>query len=216
MNNKKIENQYLLFQIVLSFAIFFCIGLFLDLTFSNIFSNTPSNFISVVSVLISLVITIFYLHKTFPIIIKTIVKKANTNFLWIGVLVGFILLLINYPFKSAIRKVTVDKFLVDPSEGYVLVLSFLILVGIIIPIAEEFYYRGFIYILVKNKYSPLMGYFVSSGLFYIGHNFSISALICGLLLCYTIEKSGTIFSCIVAHMLWNLGWFGSKYVLLLS
>lgn len=79
--------------------------------------------------------------------------------------------------------------------------------GIIVPITEEYVFRGLIYKRMRMNSSPMRA-IVSSALFFgIYHGNLVQVIygtICGLLMAYLYEKFGSIKAPIFAHMLMNV------------
>jgi len=77
---------------------------------------------------------------------------------------------------------------------------------LIAPLAEEILIRGFILEGLKKNYSVFTALLISSLLFAVLHfNFvqTLSALICGLILGLLYINTKSLFSCILAHFLYN-------------
>ena len=83
----------------------------------------------------------------------------------------------------------------------------LLCLGVIVPITEEFIFRGLIYKRMRMNSSPMRA-IVSSAIFFgVYHgNFvqMIYGTVCGLLLAYLYEKYGSIKAPILGHMLMNI------------
>ena len=79
--------------------------------------------------------------------------------------------------------------------------------GILMPILEELVFRGLVYRTLR-RWIPFWGaMLVSAVLFAFYHGNLVQfvyAFLCGLLLAYFFEKSGSIFAPILAHMVMNL------------
>jgi membrane protease YdiL (CAAX protease family) len=76
------------------------------------------------------------------------------------------------------------------------------------PIAEEIFFRGFMYSAVKKTFGIFWAMIVTSAIFSILHThivgfFPIMAL--GLLLAYLYEKTGSLVSCMSVHIAHNIG-----------
>lgn len=88
-------------------------------------------------------------------------------------------------------------------------------VCLIAPIVEEILIRGYILGGLSNKYGIILALLISSILFALLHfNMvqTLSALICGLILGILYIYTGSIFTCILAHALYNtISYFTTIY-----
>ena len=83
----------------------------------------------------------------------------------------------------------------------------IVCLGLIVPITEEFIFRGLIYKRMRMNTSPMRAIFSSALFFGIYHGNSVQMIygtICGLLMAYLYEKYGSIKAPIFAHMLMNI------------
>ena len=81
-----------------------------------------------------------------------------------------------------------------------------IFVGILGPIAEEIFFRGFMYNAIKKKMGILCALTLSSFLFALLHAHLVGFLpimVLGLLLAYLYEKTGSLVPCITVHIIHN-------------
>lgn len=81
-----------------------------------------------------------------------------------------------------------------------------VMVPIIGPIAEETFFRGFLYGALKNKIGVKLGIIISAFLFSLLHNNLIGfapILLFGIFLAYIREKTGSIMPSIVIHIIHN-------------
>ncbi len=79
--------------------------------------------------------------------------------------------------------------------------------GVIIPIQEEFMYRGLIYKNIEQRYDIKKATFISSLMFGVMHmNLSqgIFAFLMGIVLAFIYQKTRNIYACIVFHCSTNL------------
>lgn len=78
--------------------------------------------------------------------------------------------------------------------------------GIIIPVCEEYVFRGLIYRRMRNPHFP-MGAIISSsmifGLYHMNGVQFLYATVCGVFLAYVYEKYGSMKAPILAHVLMN-------------
>lgn len=86
------------------------------------------------------------------------------------------------------------------------------------PSTEEIFMRGFVYRILRNRYNIFWGTIVSTTIFYLFHGGepNVKIILVSLVFTYVYEKSGTIWSSIIAHSLNNTLWviliyLGVKY-----
>lgn len=85
-----------------------------------------------------------------------------------------------------------------------LLLAFLLI--FVVPIGEEVFFRYFLYRALKSILPALGAAFMSAIIFAILHGMLIqgtSLLLMGLFLCYLYERTRSLWSCILLHMLFN-------------
>lgn len=79
--------------------------------------------------------------------------------------------------------------------------------GVVSPIYEEIFYRGFVYRWFRTRMGMGWALFLSSGLFMIAHipTYNTLALnfVTGLILAWTYEKTKSVFPAIIIHALTN-------------
>lgn len=169
-------------------------------------------------ILISSIITfisitiIYYLHKK-KITKEFFLIKTNKINLIISVFLGFSILCVNIGFlgflklsgsfsNSFISWVQSNNFLTSKS-----LFETILIVGIIIPIMEELFFRGVIYTTLLKSFSILPSIFIQAILFGICHGNTIQffyTTFLGLALGYLIYKSKSIFPAIFAHITNNI------------
>ncbi len=94
-------------------------------------------------------------------------------------------------------------------------LLMILLVGVLGPIAEEFFFRGVLYENLKQGIEVWGAMIVSALVFGIFHGNLIQgfyAVLAGLLLAYIYEKTGTILASILLHILFNLSSYIVGYI----
>jgi hypothetical protein len=92
-----------------------------------------------------------------------------------------------------------------PEDWQFLVLI-VILIGFIIPIVEELFFRGIIYSLLRNNLRQLYSYLISAVIFGMVHTslpVAVAAFFSGLLLAWIAENSQSIFPPIISHVINN-------------
>ena len=90
----------------------------------------------------------------------------------------------------------------SPASMFMMVL----LIGLIIPIAEELFFRGVLYAWLRQRFGLLVGLLASSAVFGIVHGNLIvasTAFVLGILLALVYEYSGSLWSSILMHAINN-------------
>lgn len=86
---------------------------------------------------------------------------------------------------------------------------------IIIPIEEEILFRGLYYRIIKNRYDIVIATVVSVSLFTLNHAFQgtdlVSIALQGLIYTFVYEKSKSVYSSIIIHVLNNSIWYLVTY-----
>ena len=83
----------------------------------------------------------------------------------------------------------------------------LLCLGIIVPITEEYVFRGLIYKRIRRSASVMRAIISSAIFFGLYHGNSVQMIygtLCGILLAYLCEKYGSMKAPIFAHMLMNI------------
>ncbi len=123
-------------------------------------------------------------------------------FLFFIIVVAGLVMQLLYP-----QEPTLQPFaeLVMNAEGNDLILLF-IMGSILAPLGEEIYFRGMAYPVFKEKWGVAVGLIVS-GMFFSLLHFDIlrffPLMLGGIGLAYIYEKTGSLFSSMIAHGLWN-------------
>ena len=82
------------------------------------------------------------------------------------------------------------------------------------PIAEEFFFRGFFYAALRNRWGPLLAALFTGGLFGVIHFTSADAAalvplaVLGIGFCFLYEATGSLYPCIALHAINNSLAFG--------
>lgn len=135
-----------------------------------------------------------------------------------GVAGGLVIGLVQFPFKIVTGGQKLPKeYFIDfetLSAPWIVVTLFIFVIAI--PVLQEIFYRFYLYWGVRNKFGRFWAYLTSGLLFSLGHT-SLSSprillfFISSVILVYLYEKTGSLGSCIIAHILWNGIWFGAVY-----
>lgn len=190
--------------------------LFIHLTvvwsFLNYFNN-KSQFINDYKLIISSTLILTNVIILFILLKKTdslIPKKTSFKYYVIAIILGFLFVLsqkwLNYiydffantnlspltTYNFAIRKFTYNSFASI----------------IILPIAEEFFFRNYIQKGLQEKYKPFISIIVSSILFALAHlpniHFTFLVVFGGIISAILYHNSKSIIPSFIYHVVWNL------------
>lgn len=98
-------------------------------------------------------------------------------------------------------------------------IGMLVFAGVVVPIAEEIFFRGVVYRWLRDKWGVAVGAIVSGVVFGIAHlepATAIPAAIMGVTLALVFEKSKSLWPSILIHILNNVTAIGLLYALLAS
>lgn len=102
----------------------------------------------------------------------------------------------------------------DESTAALLGIAFLVTVGA--PLAEEFFFRGYLYRAFRTWRGPIVGALVVGVLFGLVHAggsdpaFLLPLGVLGVIFCLLYEKTGSLYPCIVLHTVNNSIAFGAS------
>lgn len=135
-------------------------------------------------------------------------KAPLSKYVWIvGISISFavglnnLLTLSNLAEYSTTYQETAEALYAPPFWVQILCL------GILVPITEEYVFRGLIYRRIRQNMSVGRAIFVSAVLFGIYHGNSVQMIygaLCGVLLAYLYEQYGSMKAPILAHVLMNI------------
>ncbi len=83
-----------------------------------------------------------------------------------------------------------------------------VVLSILIPPIEELLFRGCLYPALRKRFKPWSANLLSSAVFAISHHYAFglpNILVIGILGAYAYERTRSLWTPIVFHMLWNLG-----------
>ena len=130
-----------------------------------------------------------------------VILAGSVFLVGIGVQVGYLTIL---------RLIGVDTGRVTPStfieEGGVVLVLLSILALVVAPVAEEIFFRGFIFGGVATRYGFMKGALASAALFSIAHIEPLKFLplfVLGFLLAWIYHKTGALWGSMIAHLLNN-------------
>lgn len=123
--------------------------------------------------------------------------------LFIGVTVLTILLIKIYPFEIKPQAVT-EVFYKAKTVPQMILIFFI--VSVFAPISEELYFRGFLYPAMQRRLGRLAALIVANSIFGLMHldlfRF-IPITLGGIWLTHLYEKTGSLYTSITAHAVWN-------------
>jgi membrane protease YdiL (CAAX protease family) len=120
-------------------------------------------------------------------------------------LAALITVLIQMLFDLPAENPQLEFLLPDHFSVFGLAASF-ILIGVLVPIAEETYFRGLVYTTMRNKWRIGLSLVVSSAYFGILHgNIALAgmAFVLGIILGWVYERSRSLWPSILIHMINN-------------
>lgn len=94
-----------------------------------------------------------------------------------------------------------------PDQPTWLLAALFLLIGVIAPIVEEVFFRGYAYNVMRSRWGPIGGVLGSALLFASVHLYIVqffSIFILGTVLCILYEKTGSLLTNIIAHSVMNL------------
>lgn len=195
------------------FISFISISLFLTIVTEISKTRPNSSFINYYCMIFAFCVVIYVLNAKYPLNAFSSVDLRKTS--KYGFLGGVVLLA--EPILNSFRKIPVLPSDLNIFAGYEIFLRIVFLINLILitPIVEEILFRGFYYRILKNRYNIIIGGVISIILFAIGHEIGISAFLQGIVLTIVYEKTKSIWSSIITHILINT-FQGIKYVFLVS
>jgi uncharacterized protein len=120
-------------------------------------------------------------------------------------LAGWITLLIQMLLNLPTENPQLEFLLPEHFSLFGLIASF-VLIGVLVPIAEEAYFRGLVYTTMRSKWSVGLSLVVSSAFFGLLHgNIALAgmAFALGVILGWVYERSKSLWPSIVIHMINN-------------
>ncbi|HNX91124.1 MAG TPA: type II CAAX endopeptidase family protein [Candidatus Omnitrophota bacterium] len=100
----------------------------------------------------------------------------------------------------------VQVFMEEKGTGILLMST--LFAAIFGPVAEEIFFRGFVYSALKRRIGVFWGMVIVSSVFSVLHAHIVGVLpifALGMLLNYLYEKTGSLVSCMAVHMIHNVG-----------
>ncbi|MFN8005435.1 MAG: CPBP family intramembrane glutamic endopeptidase, partial [Terriglobia bacterium] len=164
-------------DIIISIMAFFLVGTVLYMVLKPI-SFIPREILNNLSVLVAIIIAICLLNQKYPL---DWLLRFNIKFVSMYVLPAlFVCLLIYTPriwSDYAVASPIPQEYKIFSELGFTWKIIFLVDFCLLGPITEELFARGFVYRILKNRYSILWAVVISSVVFQILHGFSIYILL---------------------------------------
>lgn len=143
----------------------------------------------------------------------TNLRSVIINGIFGGVAILFAVILIN----SILASFLIEYFKYQPPQQKVitlllqsnelwLFLSYAFLIVIVAPIVEEIFFRGLVYSYLRERYGVTKAIIFSAAFFGVMHLSAwafIGTFLAGLGLAYLFEKSKSLYTSIIGHMVWN-------------
>ena len=205
---------WLFVDLIVAYALIVFVGFILIGYLLDFSDSYPENIIYNFGNLISIFTGIAYLFIKYKVDFSiSWFNKENFKKIAIwGSITGLILGLANFPYSVLSGEADIpQKFFVDPKHGVSFSFIYLLIVVIVIPFAEEIFFRGLVYRIVKTDFDIFCGVIASTGLFWASHNFYIPIIFSSLLYCYVYEKTNLVGTSILAHLIRNLFWYSAIY-----
>jgi len=150
------------------------------------------------------------LNFAHPLDIKKYDKRLVLHFALIGTILCFIRYIPFFISLITNPRITADYSTYLNLSGFHFVWM-LILSIIVVPLAEEVVFRGFVYRLIQQKTSIISAAAISSLIFATLHGIKpgwlINHFLLGLFCCYAYSRSNSIWSSVLTHMGNNAIWY---------
>ncbi|AZR72439.1 hypothetical protein BBF96_02940 [Anoxybacter fermentans] len=225
-NNIPWTNLDILFIFLISYVVVLFISELLAIFLPIVYplpEDTLESLVGLISILIQNVgligLSIFLLKNKYNFsIIKNLFSFKNKREIFLNGIIGgvsilfgvmvinyilAIILVIFFKFEPPLQQVIILLF---RSKNIWFFLSYALLIVILAPIGEEFFFRGLVYSYLRQKYGMKLALILSSVFFSLMH-LSLwvfpGIFIGGLGLAYLYEKSKSLYTSIFAHMVWN-------------
>ncbi|WP_436371595.1 CPBP family intramembrane glutamic endopeptidase [Cytobacillus sp. BC1816] len=144
-----------------------------------------------VLLMLFLIIVFFILGKKYNYLFSVSPLKKKVTYFWIFGVMALVILLMHQPLSFHLLPLQFDEYI-----------QFLIIVCIIVPFEEEFFYRGMLLLIPYRKLQYVM-LIISSLLFALIHSAVFSTLLLGLALGTLAIRFRNLWVPILAHSLWN-------------
>lgn len=198
----------------LGFAIYYLIFSLVDVFATKLNLSKDNIFLisSIISAITLFVILYIQLSKKSTKKLETTSKNNSGDFL-IGIISGIILgsIVLLGVFNDdkgifSLLSINYMRTILYPVGIINMILFFLVFV-IALPIAEEMFFRGYMFPSLEKQYNLIIAALItsiSSSIFLSGSISFLLLFIAGLVFAFLYQKSEAIFSSIIAHMTFNL------------
>jgi membrane protease YdiL (CAAX protease family) len=129
-----------------------------------------------------------------------------------GLIATLIMLLLGRPFENP----QLD-FLVPEGFSWSGAVGMLLLGGIVVPFAEELFFRGFLYNFLRERWGIWTGTLISAGVFGAAHGdlaLAGAAFVMGIILALVYEYSRSLWAAVLIHLINNSAKIALLYALL--
>ena len=151
------------------------------------------------------VFLIWILSQTKALSFISLIGLSRSN-LWkhltFGSGIGILYLIGVVAFRGAFKEILSSQPNLDAFSSKLFL--YLIAQGLIIPICEEIFNRGFLYRAFRKKFNAPFAILAASILFAISHPEPIVIFTLGALLCIVYEKTKSLTPCVVIHLTYNI------------
>lgn len=198
----------------LGFAIYYLIFSLVDVFATRLNLSKDSIFLisSIISAITLFIILYIQLSKKSTRKLETTSKNNSGDFL-IGIITGIILgsIVLLGVFNDdkgifSLLSINYMRTILYPVGMINMILFFMVFV-IALPIAEEMFFRGYMFPSLEKQYNLIIAALItsiSSSIFLSGSISFLLLFIAGLVFAFLYQKSEAIFSSIIAHMTFNL------------
>jgi len=212
-SNKKPSWSFV--DVFLGFAIYYLVLTLGDvlLTKFNITGNTFFVLISLVGALVLVGILTLFLNSNRNQDKMSWDSKELSHNLFIGIVIGGIIGLIS-AISVLVNGISIFSFFslegLEANYGpgnFMDHVFFLIAFVLLIPISEELFFRGWMFSALKNKFHWVFAAFITalfSSIFLIGNINFFFLIVMGIIFAVAYEKTGSILTSVVSHMVCNL------------
>ena len=215
-NSKKIQRNFmpvldLVFSVVVGFVASFVFFRFFLTSFKGELGKLGYWF----GVLAGLGFAFLYLYWRYKNRLRMVMPSLdNDKFtIKVGLQGGIFLSVLGFPYVFIFGSRDVPNlYYLNPSEGTGMVFLFIILLGIVVPLVEEMYFRGLVFRILNGHYSLTVAYFGSSILFGLAHSLSIKAFLNSFVYFFIFNKTKQVKSSVISHAIANSTWLISIYL----
>lgn len=186
----------------------------------NSFLQFPDQLLSNISISFSIILGIVFLLSKYPTNFHYFGferNKLRATIVW-GIICGLIVSLLWCPYDILRGEgdFPIGQY-VNIQSGKYIILFYLVSVAFIAPFLEEIFLRGCLYRLLRDRFDVFWGWLLSTGYSVLRHSMVeseevLSSFIFSSLMTYLYQKTKSIGTCIIVHILVNTSYFGAIYL----